>query len=230
MMDAMHNEMQIPNIFVIGQMSFAMEDKAMDQIFSKTEREDPQYKEWQHFEQIIPLPIDLYEIIDNNYAGYHKDAEPFIMGEHLEEVSFKHTRGINEKPTWRIYYFHVFLMVHTPNLREEGLVWVYQPLYFLLKGADHHGIGHHQGKGLMGIQDLSDVFGAVIENQSHTTWVMFGEGSGIQDIAIEHHEKCIVLLCVLFHFLFRFEFDIFLHCCFCKVNIIFMMGFLDLKK
>lgn len=63
---------------------------------------------------------------------------PLDMGEPLEEVGFKHSWRGDEKPVRVINDIHVLLSVEVPDLREEGLVWVYDSLDVLLEGADNH--------------------------------------------------------------------------------------------
>lgn len=58
----------------------------------------------------------------------------------------------------RVDYLHVLLVIEIPDLRHEGDVGVNEALYLFFEGADYHGVGHGESKGMMKLHFFVDSF------------------------------------------------------------------------
>ena len=64
-MNAVKDIMQVSHNFVVEEISFAMEDESMDEIFSQSEHEEPEEEDRDHFENIHPCPIYFHGIAES---------------------------------------------------------------------------------------------------------------------------------------------------------------------
>ena len=58
----------------------------------------------------------------------------------------------------RINDFHVLLVVNMPDLIRKWLVVVDEPVDLILHRTDSHGVGHTNGKRMMKLHLLLDIF------------------------------------------------------------------------
>jgi hypothetical protein len=70
-------------------------------------------------------------------------------------------------------------MINVPYLRKKGFFRVDDSGYLFFEGTDDHGIGHYQGKGMVKLHLLVDVFEIILVQENATSRVMFSERGGV---------------------------------------------------
>lgn len=84
----------------------------------------------------------------------------------------------------RVDDLHVALLIEVPNLREQWLIGMDDPRYFLLERANDHRVGHDECQGMVKLHLLINLLHIFIAQKHAPARMMTRKGSHIQDVVV----------------------------------------------